>query len=87
LIQIKTRACFGDLELAYAFPELQSNKEEPRDGTSFVELAKKPSLWPALIVYAYVRLVSKLRGRWRWKYGDHAKWDRDESSREPLPTT
>jgi glycosyltransferase involved in cell wall biosynthesis len=80
LMAIKTRSHFGTLELEARFPSLRSEPSAshvPR----LVKLSLNPLNWPALALYAYVKVVSRARARRRWRTGDHHRWERDESSR------
>ena len=80
VINILTRSHFGTIELEHHFPQMK-----PEPGTShtpaLLGLAVNPLNWPALAIYAYVRLASRARARRRWRAGDHQRWERDESSR------
>ncbi len=82
LIRIKARAHFGDRELRARFPELLANKQDEH-GRALLGLLKQPSLWSKIGVYLFVRLASRIMGTWRFHYGDHRKWERDDTSRQP----
>lgn len=81
LVAIKTRAHFGNIELKARFPDLWPNEEADHQ-TGLLLLLRKPKWWPALSVYIYVRFLSRWKAHWRYRFGDHAKWERDDTSRE-----
>ncbi len=80
LIKIKTRSRLGGYELTEKFPELLEN--EPKDYAGAAgQLARRPSLWPALLVYLGVNLIARLRA-WRMhRRRAHGVWERDDTSR------
>jgi glycosyltransferase involved in cell wall biosynthesis len=84
VIKIKTRAYFGDHELRSKYPQLFVNKLDGH-GHALLKLARDPRWWPKICVYLYVRLATRLLGYKRYRWGDHRKWERDESSRKPQP--
>lgn len=87
LVKIKTRAHFGNLELARRFPALMKN-EDAVHGGSLARLARSPLWWPSLAIYVAVRFISRTMANRRLYFGDHAHWERDQSSRvAPSPTT
>jgi glycosyltransferase involved in cell wall biosynthesis len=81
LIAVKTRSHFGNLELKARYPSLWSHEEADHEG-ALKSLAWRPLWWPALGVYAGVKWMSRLRATWRFRYGDHRKWERDDTSRD-----
>jgi glycosyltransferase involved in cell wall biosynthesis len=81
VVKIKTRAYFGDYELRARFPELFANKQDGH-GRALVGLLKKPGWWARVAVYLYVRMLSRALGYRRFYFGDHRKWERDDSSRQ-----
>jgi glycosyltransferase involved in cell wall biosynthesis len=82
LVKIKTRAFFGDYELRARFPELFVNKTDGH-ARALMGLLREPRWWLKLGVYLSVRMVSRIMGYRRFHFGDHRKWERDETSREP----
>jgi glycosyltransferase involved in cell wall biosynthesis len=85
IVRIKTRSYFGGAELQRQFPALMCN-ESAHHGRALYKLSRRPTSWPALLVYGYVKVASRLCGRWRLLRGDHRTWERDDSSRQsPLP--
>ncbi len=81
LIAIKTRSHFGILELKAKYPELWCH-EEADHGSILKRMATRPSGWPSLFVYICVKFIARTKAQWRFRYGDHQKWERDDSSRE-----
>ncbi len=80
LVAIKSRSHFGKYELRSRFPQLMRNEGEPNT-RALARLALSPTNWPALAVYAYVKLAARRRGWRRFSDGDHQVWERDQSSR------
>jgi glycosyltransferase involved in cell wall biosynthesis len=83
LIDIKIRAYFGDYELRSLYPYLRQNKQDGH-GKAIAHLCRKPSLWPKIGVYFFVRLTTRLLAYKRFYVGDHRKWERDDTSRIPV---
>jgi glycosyltransferase involved in cell wall biosynthesis len=81
VVKIKTRGHFGNFELRKRYPNLFA-KNETQHGGALLGLARNPLNWPALAVYAYVRVVSRLLSYRRYRFGDHKHWERDDSSRQ-----
>lgn len=84
VVEIKTRSHFGNQELRRKFPDLWKNEELKRN-TSLARLFLNPLLWPGLSIYGYVRIMSRLRSRWKYRHGQSNRWERDESSRQAFP--
>jgi glycosyltransferase involved in cell wall biosynthesis len=81
VVDIKTRSHFGNYELQQHYPQLWKN-EESDHRSAIGRLFVKPWLWPALAIYAYVKVMARVRTRRKYKRGDHRLWERDESSRQ-----
>jgi hypothetical protein len=81
VVKIKTRGHFGNFELRKRLPHL-FEKNETQHGGAIAALAKNPMNWPSLAVYTYVRVASRLMSYRRYRFGDHAHWERDDSSRQ-----
>jgi glycosyltransferase involved in cell wall biosynthesis len=80
VIAIKTRSHFGNYELDELMPQLTRNVgASNRKALSL--LALRPWLWPKLGVYAYVKLLARMRARRRIRAGIR-QWERDDTSRE-----
>ncbi|HEX2973907.1 MAG TPA: glycosyltransferase family A protein [Tepidisphaeraceae bacterium] len=83
LIKIKTRSHLGNYEIEERYPHLTANR-----GTSnrpaLLALALKPWFWPCLAVYGYVKAMARLRAIWQLRVMGGAKWERDETSRQPV---
>lgn len=84
VIDIKTRAQFGNEELKRLFPHIWRN-ENARHGQPLLRLALRPLSWPALAVYTFVKFAVRYRAWKRLQRGEISKWERDESSREAAP--
>lgn len=81
VIAIKTRAHFGNLELKKKYPKLWDN-EEANHKSSLKNMMMKPAWWPALSVYISVKVMARLKAQWRLRFGDHNKWERDDTGRD-----
>ncbi len=79
LIATKTRAHYGTLELAAAFPQLWQSRYQ-RNHDSLAKLFRYPWLWPQLSIYCFVTLIAKHRARKRMR-NRIVKWERDQTSR------
>ncbi len=80
LIKIKTRSRLGLFELAQRFPELAAR--DRKDYTSAArEILRSPRLWPCLMVYTVVFLVTRFRASRQMRNLSSYRWERDESSR------
>jgi glycosyltransferase involved in cell wall biosynthesis len=80
LIEIRTRAYYGNLELGRMFPRLWRNKGKSNHKT-LVGLVSRPWLWPKLIVYYYVNLTARSKARRRNREQSFS-WERDNTSRQ-----
>jgi glycosyltransferase involved in cell wall biosynthesis len=81
LIKIKTRSRLGRYELSEEFPELSQN--EPKDyARALSGLVRRPTLWPALVVYVGVNLIARLRATRMHRRRAHDVWERDDTSRQ-----
>lgn len=79
LIKVKSRSHWGNVELRRGWPHLIAH-ENARHGGALASLACRPALWPALAVYAYVKIATRLRVTFR--YGvSKPRWERDDTSR------
>ncbi|MBP7936274.1 MAG: glycosyltransferase family 2 protein [Phycisphaerae bacterium] len=81
IVDIKTRAHFGNVELRLQCPALWRN-ENASHGGALLRMALSPTMWPALLVYGYVKLATRYRVWKRFRNGELNKWERDESARE-----
>ena len=82
LIKIKTRGHFGNYELRAQIPALWEGPGEGH-GAALLGMARNPARWPAIAVYVFVRVVSRLLSYRRYYFGNHRHWERDDSSRAP----
>ena len=80
LIKIKTRSRRGGYELSKKFPELICN-EKKQYRESILGILKSAQLWPKLIIYLYINIVSRYFARINSFIPGGTKWERDESSR------
>ncbi len=81
LVAIKTRAHFGNLELRIKYPALWKN-EQADHKSSLKQMLRNPRWWPAICVYTFVKVMARIKARRRLAFGDHRKWERDDSARE-----
>ena len=82
LIDIKTRARLGQMQLSQLFPDLAERGRSSVGGT-FRRLLAKPSLWASVPVYAGVRVAERLRAKRQARKSGFTGWLRDDSSRTP----
>jgi hypothetical protein len=88
LVRIKTRTHLGNYELArlgHLPRENQLNQKVDAPTSNLAALAAlslRPALWPHLAVYAYVKIVARLRAMHRL-YTQNRAWERDDTSRLP----
>ena len=83
LIKIKTRGRLGLYELKARFPELMKN-EGKTYGLALKQLMGKVNLWPKVLVYLGINIVTRMRARQQSKTKGFAHWERDESSRKKI---
>ncbi|MGJ0429761.1 glycosyltransferase [Methylobacter sp.] len=79
LIKIKTRSRLGRYELRDKFPELLSN-ETKRYMNAFLPMIFNIKLWPKILVYLGVNIISRIRANFQYKT-KKIIWERDDSSR------
>ncbi len=80
VVKIKARSHFGTRELRQQYPGLFRNESSHKRALASM-LAKRPSIWPELTVYGYVKVMTRLRSYWKRHFGDQTKWERDETTR------
>lgn len=80
LLQIKSRAHFGNLELRQRYPALQDN-EDKSYVNPLVKFLIKPTQWIHLIIYCCLRSVSRLTAWFSFRFRGHHGWNQDETSR------
>jgi glycosyltransferase involved in cell wall biosynthesis len=80
LLAIKSRSHMGSYELRQLYPDLWKNRGMG-NRRALLKMAKLPTLWPSLLVYAAVKVVSRLRARTKIRAGKAHIWERDETSR------
>lgn len=82
LIRIKTRSRLGLYQLRRRFPELVARETAGKQyGRASRGILANPLLWPSVLVYVCVNLLSKCRARRQIGRIDNYVWERDESSR------
>jgi hypothetical protein len=79
---IKTRSHFGNYEMNHQFPGL-TRHVGPGNRRALLAMIARPALWAQLAVYAYVKSVARVRSYWRFRFGNHGLWERDDTSRQP----
>jgi len=79
LIKITTRSRLGGYELKEKFPNLINNEVKDYKNALIGSLADI-SLWPKVIIYVSVNLITRLRANYQYKRKIKL-WERDESSR------
>jgi glycosyltransferase involved in cell wall biosynthesis len=88
LIKIKTRSRLGTYELKRRFPDLSARDRADRNYLrAFAMLIRSIRLWPCILPYLYVNIVSRLRAARQLRLLDNYVWERDESSRSPTAQT
>jgi len=80
LIKIKTRSRLGGYEFEALYPELLEN-ESKEYGLAAGELLGEIKLWPKVVVYLAVNLLTRLRARLHSISKGYSHWERDETSR------
>ena len=80
IIKIKTRAHKGNYQLAREYPQLQAHNGKSWR-RSVAELIRRPWLWPAACVYAYVMTRAKIAAKGKLRNGHVDVWERDDESR------
>jgi len=84
LLKVKTRWTYGNLELATARPDLNSNDQKKHEG-ALSHLLMRPWLWIHMPTFVYVYVYAQFAARKRLAHRQ-AIWDRDASTR-PFPNT
>jgi glycosyltransferase involved in cell wall biosynthesis len=79
LIKIKTRSRLGRYELEKKYPEIITNEEKDYRG-AIRDLIFEVKLWPKILVYLLVNIITRIRATKQMKYG-FTHWERDDSSR------
>ncbi len=84
LIRVKVRGRAGGYEFLKEYPHLKANEEKDYLNAG-QQILRQVSLWPSLVVYLYVNLVSRWLARRNMKAMEAIVWSRDESSRSVKP--
>lgn len=80
LINVEARRRAGDDEIRALLGHRQTSL--PSQLAALARLALLPWMWPALAVFAYVKIECRRRYRARKRAGAGGDWTRDESSRD-----
>lgn len=80
LLKIKTRARLGQHELKAKYPDLVARRI-PSPGRTLRRMLASPSLWPAIPVYAYVRLHERRAASRLAEQQGFTGWLRDDTTR------
>jgi glycosyltransferase involved in cell wall biosynthesis len=81
LVDVRTRVQAGNVQLAEASPELEVDRSPGRGGGLAAVVREEPRLaGPAVVDFA-VQVAARLRARWRNRFGNVNRWDRDSASR------
>lgn len=81
LVAIKTRSRRGNMELREVRPDLFRDRPKDARFALVTESLRTPSLLPSFPVYAWVAIATWVRAKRAALRGDHARWERDETSR------
>ncbi|BBO81303.1 hypothetical protein DSCO28_18690 [Desulfosarcina ovata subsp. sediminis] len=81
LLKIKTRSRLGRYELKKKYPHLIKNEQKNYKG-AFLKLVKQIDLWPKIVVYFYVNMLSRFRAKKHIHHIGFSGWERDDSSRQ-----
>lgn len=82
LVKIRSRHQRGNYQLQALYPELWA-KKEPVSGI-LDTLKTRPDLWPWMVPYTAVVLVTRANGYYQLRNISKMKWDKDTSSRAPV---
>ena len=82
LVAIKARSDFGRREILRHYPQLLANAGAANKPV-LLRMGLDPRQWPALAVYAYVKLAARVRSRLKYRLGKSGevanRWERDDS--------
>lgn len=84
LLKIKIRSRTGQLQLAAAFPNLRAN-ERKSYAVGIGQVLRNPVRWPAVLVYLWVSMVTRIAGHRQLSRAATLVWEKDWSSRRPDP--
>ena len=79
MIRVRARVRRGSYEFAEKFPELVANHESQVGGV-LKRMLVRPWAWPALAIYAWVRIRERQLAKAQLAAGETG-WGRDESAR------
>ncbi len=85
LLDIKARGRLGRHELAAKFPDLAARPRRASLGGTYKALLARPSLWPTIPVYTFVRIEERRRAKRLAAKQGFTGWLRDDTSRAAPP--
>lgn len=81
LIKIKTRSRLGLYELKNKYPKIYGNHKKSYR-SSLLNLLKKSSNWPQVLVYLFVNIRCRIKAQHIFKNNSKLVWETDTSSRQ-----
>ena len=81
LLKIKTRSRLGLYELMKKFPKMYNNHKKSYR-SSIINLFKKPSNWPKILIYLFVNLRCRINAKRIFINNENFVWETDTSSRQ-----
>jgi len=86
LIKIKTRSRLGSYQLAGRFGEsLPGQHKSSEYSLAVIGLLLRPRLWPSVVAYLHVNLVTRRRAKAQLAHIETYVWERDDSARSVPP--
>jgi len=85
LIGVMTRVHFGNTELHKLAPHLWENNGEG-NRRALLGLIARPTMWAKIATYLTVKIVARLRSRWRYARARQTSWERDVTARRAVAT-
>lgn len=86
LIKIKTRSRLGSYQLAGRFGEsLPGQHKSSEYSLAGIGLLLRPRLWPSVVAYLHVNLVTRRRAKAQLAHIETYVWERDDSARSVPP--
>jgi hypothetical protein len=86
LIKIKTRSRLGSYQLAGRFGgSLPGQHKSSEYSSALIGLLLRPRLWPSVVAYLHVNLVTRRRAKAQLAHIETYVWERDDSARSVPP--
>jgi hypothetical protein len=86
LVKIMTRSRLGHYQLEERCPQgMRAERQTKSYAGAARQIASRPSLWPAAVVYVLVNLVTRARARRQCALRRMDQWERDDSTRQAAP--